>query len=394
MSVDLLKIIAACLFRRKRPRRKPSPLSGVLVIFGGVIGDGIMFFDALAAMSSIYGRQGKSLTLLCGTAVATFMKEMRGDIKVKTIDCDMDRLISDYGYFKSVVGQLEYGYDLIITPQYSKKADLLARRIGAGEKLALRARIGNRFSLAYWLDRLTYTKHLYTEPDCMFIKAYKTLLHHLGDTQYKTGIVKFQVNETGYGFDGHKPYCAVCPTSREAEKSWDIKHFITVIDYITGNSALNVYICAGSEGIGLFEKITASVSHPSRLAGYINTPFPEWAEMIRSAEFCVGNDSASAHVAAFTGTEYIAVASGFHYGGALPYDLDTVSEDDALPIVVNEPMPCYGCYAIKGKRGGGTRECRASIKRNGRYLCIESIPAERVINVINLNRTSGASLWA
>lgn len=74
------------------------------------------------------------------------------------------------------------------------------------------------------------------------------------------------------------------------------------------------------------------------LAG--KTSLPEFCELVRRAQFLVGNETSAIHIAAAVGTPSICLLGGGHFGRFVPYPSGMPGSS---PEPVYEPMPCFGC---------------------------------------------------
>jgi len=382
VNTELIKIISHGFISKRRVVKKTN--GKILIVFGGVIGDSIIFFDVLPELIAFFRKQGKEVVLVCNTVIESYMRSIRPDIEINTIGYEMDRLIEDYAYFRDFIAGLNSTeYESVITPMSSKKADLIALNVNAPKKIIVMEPIKRKTSVALWLKKITYTDTIAVDMYSMAYVRYKKLMGYLGDTRFQSKISYYSEQRSIYDFNNHSPYCVICPTSREGEKCWEIGKLCLILDYIAEATDLNIYISTGNEGIGLFERISSLVKSPNRLVDYIdNTSFSDWVECIRNARFCLGNDSASTHIAAHTQTLYIAVTSGFDYGVALPYVLDVAPKESNLPICIFNKKPCFGCVEVYGKRCGNNKECKKNVREYGRFLCIEDISVEDVKSVL------------
>jgi ADP-heptose:LPS heptosyltransferase len=373
------------IFRRRKWRENAG---GVLIVFGSTIGDSLLFADALMELDIFYKRKGEKVVFVCNAVVERFLKSVRKDITVVFRSFDSDRILSDYAYFKKFIDDLNnVNYKLLIAPLQAKRADLISLNIQADVKLGMYSAIRSKFSGAYWLKKLAYTESIITPSGDFVLKNYRKLFNYLKDKFPHYQLTPLPILESKYNFSNGKHYCVVCPTASEPAKIWELNKFCRIIDHITEQTGLDIYICAGKESVELFAKMTSLVKHSEKLHDYVGkTSFVDWVELIRNARFCFGNDSASVHIAAFTGTKYIALTSGHFHGLCLPYDLGELDIEKGLiasPVCIYPERDCLGCYVIDGKRCAGNKKCKKNVKKNGRFLCIEEISVDIAIKVLD-----------
>ena len=385
-KLDLIKILAFSIRSCLNKRNKSEKGGKIIIIFGGIIGDSLVFMDALIAMQNYYCKKGKSITLVCRKAVASFLKSVRNDLQIEMLGIDPELFISDYRYFLDMVQTLNrQKWELLISPFKSKMAELIAMNTNAVHKLEMRQEFGSRFfSFEKILNKAAYNHTIIIERDCMAFKCYRILLNKLGITDYRAKLSCLPSYKVKYDFAAKNKYCVVCPTSSEAAKSWELDKFCGLIQYITESYNLDIYLCGGPEDSEFCELLKSKIQLPDRLYDYIgNTSFNEWVELIRHAVVCIGNDSASIHISAFTQTPSICITPGFFYGFMQPYDLDIVTEQDVLPTCVYAVKACFGCCLKDGKRCAGNKECLENVRKGGKYLCIRDITLNQVITALD-----------
>jgi ADP-heptose:LPS heptosyltransferase len=385
---NLTRIILSSLLSKALPKRGLQKIPDViLVVFGGVIGDSLLFSDALKTLDDFYGEKGKKIVLVCNIIVERFLKSVRKDITVTFRSFDADKILYDYGYFRAFIDGLKNArYELLIAPFQSKRAELIALNVQAENKIGVYAEFRSKTSPAYWLNYIAYAESIIVPSNNFAWQNYRELFRYLGNDLPRWKMASLSEFGSVHDFKNHKPYCIICPSGSESVRIWELEKFYGIIDYLTEETTLNIYICAGDEACGLFEKITSSIKHPERLCDYIGKmSFTDWIELIRNAKFCFGNDTASVHIAAFTGTIYMALVSGHAYGNCVPYNLLNLNiEKNSLspPICIYRRKECFGCLFIGGKGGVGNNECKKNVRKNGRYLCIEDISVDDAISVL------------
>lgn len=386
LRTDSVRILADSLRKSGKRREAPCGSGSVVIVNGGAIGDTILFLDALNAMAQYFNGQNRETWMICRPAIQSFLSAVCPELPVKCLAIPFHDYLTNDACYRRISERLrEFSGSFLIVPHQSKFADFISLNIPAKRKIQLKTSSQTtRASPYYWLNRVCYDDTLTVAPSMMALERYAFLLHEIGISDFQSKIKPLPPHEVKIDFSAHAPYCVVAPTSSEEPKCWEPCKFCEVIDYILVHSNLNVCLCAGREGDGLYEKIRSAVSRPERMVDYIGrTNFTEWVELIRHAKFCFGNDSASIHVAAHTSTPSVAVTSGLDYQYCQPYRYEQSSNSDAVPVCVYAHKDCFGCYRKNLKRCAGNLECRENVGKGGKYLCIRDIAVEQVIPEID-----------
>ena len=103
----------------------------------------------------------------------------------------------------------------------------------------------------------------------------------------------------------------------------------------------------------------------------------EWVDLIQNAEFVIGNDSASIHIAAACKIPSICLCGSYDKNQFFPYVVE--EESTVLPIVIRKNMPCEYCRAKGNYFGYGNKKCQKYIRENTSSLCIAKISVTDVI---------------
>ena len=372
----------------------------IAIVFGGRIGDAIVFLDIVDALQEALNRNGKELLILCKPVVFSFVKAARPDIQASLLSFDLSDYSKSASYRSEKADALRrLSRCTIVSPHQSKYAEAVSLLSRASVRLELREETKiNRLDYGYWLNKLAYNQRIFVEPGEMAYVRYKKLMSALGVEGYRSTLTPFPVNAESAAWvrqqltEGRR-YCAIAPTTNEPEKSWEFGKFLSVIEWLTERTDLAVCLVGGAEGEGLYESACGRLgSRSSRLVDCMDkTDFGQWIELVRGAEFCFGNDSATMHIAAHVGTPSVCVTPGFAYGYVQPYVLDEVGETDEVPVCLYAFKECFGCYSRDYRRCSGNPACRAAVKAGKPYLCIQDIPVEQAIGALEplLRRIEG-----
>lgn len=174
------------------------------------------------------------------------------------------------------------------------------------------------------------------------------------------------------------PYFVIIPGGSIEWKCWDVNRYVAVAVKLQQQYNLKCVICGNEK-----EKRLGIPFEKQKQLEVINligkTSIEELIEIIEHAEFLVGNDSAGIHIAAATSTLAFCIFHGAYYGRFLPYNL----EDERIePVIINQKRACYGCALGKSGMDAYSEECKRNIECNNRYLCLDEVTIEKVVEVI------------
>ena len=73
------------------------------------------------------------------------------------------------------------------------------------------------------------------------------------------------------------------------------------------------------------------------------TSLVELVELLRNALLVLSNETSAVHIGAAVGAPVICILGGGHFGRFLPYVVEKPEPSRPTPIVVVQPMSCFGC---------------------------------------------------
>jgi ADP-heptose:LPS heptosyltransferase len=190
-------------------------------------------------------------------------------------------------------------------------------------------------------------------------------INHLtnGNQESKT----FSLAKTDVPMDHLMPtekYFLIFPGSNGAYKIWPKESFATLVKNLVATTGYKAIICGAALEMDICNWIATASELAISIAG--KTSLTEVVELIRKAEFVIGNDSGSIHIAAATNTQSFCIIGGGHFGLFLPYPDNWMGK---RPYIINHNMPCYGC---------GWRCHFVSSATSNPYPCISNISVESV----------------
>jgi len=219
--------------------------------------------------------------------------------------------------------------------------DSVARLSGAKYKIGSEGEATSRKS--GWQKRIAngwYTQLIPASPNpLMIINRNLEFTNYL--TNSKREIEPYEMpilSVTNSPIINQNRYFLIFPGSNGKYKMWPKEKFASLASDLQLLTGYIPIICGSLNEIDLCNWIANHSKKAVSIAG--KTSLPEIVEIIRSAEFVIGNDSGSIHIAATVNTVSFSILGGGHFGLFLPYPENWKSEK---PNIINYKMPCYGC---------------------------------------------------
>lgn len=255
---------------------------------------------------------------------------------------------------------------------------------------------GSRMNI---LDRLAgyYIRNLEMSyfPCDSFILEYNNVLieksiHFMdlegSDTSYKEYAIPV-LDESPLRNQARK-YCIICPSVStavahfERERKWPLNRFVQIANFILDNSNISIVLCGVMTDKEDNGYVAAHCKDPSRIIDMTGkTTFSQWIELIRNANFILGNDSGYIHLAAYLKVPSFVIAGYWNYGNYLPY-LGKNIESKVTPIDIRLSRP--SCCSCRRKKVCGTykTECDRLVREKGVYKCVWDISVKQVEEVL------------
>ena len=201
------------------------------------------------------------------------------------------------------------------------------------------------------------------------------------------------LNEHSY-FLKEKKYCIIsCGIGLSHSnpfRVWPLDRFAKVIMHIRRVFHLDIYLCGSYDDIPNTNCLLESLSDKSNIYNFVGkTNFNEWIELIRNAEFVLGNDSGYIHLAAAVDTQAFVIIGFWNYGRFHPYQTSKEYLNYKKPILITAMKPeCALCSFSQLWRNNPKAQfakslCIDEVKNNGTYKCISDISVKNVIDVLN-----------
>lgn len=230
--------------------------------------------------------------------------------------------------------------------------------------------------------RAAYTEIVHPDKEDMMLQRHRKLINYLWGLQGKKGEYRAALPQLLKKERMVKEkYAVICPGSSRREKCWPIERFAEVADYVIEKFGLEIHLCGGANEKKFAEQMLEGMKNGDKVVNHIGKiSFSDWSAIIQHADFVVGNDSATMHLAAAGRVPSVCIAGVYDKYQFFPYKVDVGG--DKLPVTIFKDMPCEWCRTSGYNAGVGNKECRKRIVEGYSALCIAGIETSRVEEAI------------
>lgn len=398
--MNYLRKIRLILFVMLKRRKlcKTDQENNVLLIPGGHMGDVLVEISAWQHIIEHYQQQGKQIYIL-STKIAWNVLQMTIDTS-KLHYFEGDCCVSGSGWSLNITKKLFHSiktlyFDAIIGHLRDNYSQLIVNAIPARQKYIILHKIlcdGVQGKFISWLCADTCTKKIIKAPGISETEDWKQLLQILeipNNDLHITPIPKRCEKSIRQG-----EYVTISVDSLTTQRRWPIESFIELISGLLENYQYDICITGQKVSPDELSKYNQFASN-TRFFNLINQlGFSEWVELIRGAQFHIGVDSGSIHIAASVGTQAFCLSGVWHGMEFMPYRLSEI-EGTKKPICIYredvsiDTLNCYGCAAKRREYGYGNAECLAQCRAGRPCLCLSKITPDDVMNAIYHARETG-----
>jgi len=359
-------------------RPLPPSVQGarVLIVRLDGIGDFVVWLDAARALVRHYHLQGYSVILLGNKLWTSWARSIRLFDEVWEID--LDQFCNGLPYRWNWLRQIKRaGFKITLQPTYSRiylTGDSLVRASGSVERIGLS---GGEVKVKFWLPSWSngwYTHLIPASPHPkMELKRNAEFMRSLGLAEFQARLPVI-LQAPSVQIDGlpQQPYAVLVPTAGWVGREWPIDNFINIGCRLVEAGLKIVVVGASADGERIGALIEGLPGEPVDLVG--KTALDELAEVLRSATVVVTNETGAMHVGAAVGAAVICIMGGGHFGRFAPYEIEVADVNQKLPIIVAEPMPCYGC----------DWKCKYPRKDGEAVKCIQDISVKKVWDAVEM----------
>ena len=383
-QIKIIVYVMLVSIKSKLNRSNGTSSRKIAIIFQQIFGDALLFSSVLEAYAELYPQnKGYELTIICRPSVKKFMEEVvsiPAEIAIQTLD--FLKLVNDFAYYQESIDVIRNKYDTIIVPGSTVSAELLS----AGSLIPTRIGLVQH-KKRIWppilslLQKVAYTEIARPSCEMMALQRHKFFVQYLGLCGYSSHLPRLLKKDLPYKMS---KYCVVAPGASKKEKCWPLSRYTEIVDYIIKEYGLNICICGGADEKEYSDYIMQNSNYKDSIVDYTGkTGFSEWSAIVQNADFVIGNDSATLHMAAASGRKAVCIAGVYDRGHFFPYDVDEIGKDERIPETVMVTMPCEFCRTKGYYSGFGNKECKRAIGRGECTICISKITIDVVKNTID-----------
>ena len=375
--------------RSEKSEHQKKGTKEILIIYNGIIGDGVLFADYLEMFPQIFPvRDGWKISILCRKCCKKVLCEFfHKEYGVNFLEDFIDDSENLFHKYRSLVGSFrgKYYEKIFALPIENPCLNRLAFNIAGKEKIICGENEGEA-SDGSWYQRYFY-RHAYNvrvqdAMGTMELKRYAGLIGKYGGNKVPARISHMSLGKENE--KERKEYCVIGLGASTPEKIWDIANFAEVIRFIRKKYRWTVCLCGGEKERFLYGQLKRLIDCEGVECHIGKTSMEEWAGMIRGAVLYVGNDSAGVHIAASVGTPSVVVVGKWQYRRFFPYEVEEKTGKEKLPCAVfsKKQYDCVNCREKHRKKGEGNPACKRAIREGGPCRCLADITADQVIEAI------------
>lgn len=366
---------------------------GILVVEQGVLGDTLIFLDALMQMKTYYSKSNQELTIACRKELY-FLYELLGfkadDIKtikmnnpfwpsLKEFMCLANSI--RYKKFKKVYVVMHHGW-----------GHLLAALVNADEYFC--------FSNREWLTSRTkaieiIVDNLYTDIFCpstieFMGESYKKYLQYIGIENYKSKMISFDIEEDNFR-KLYSEYIVFAPIGNNKERTLSAEQIKTVIQILLENTKYKIILTAIKRENDNYLNGIKDFRDENRVIDYAGkTKLNDFVRLINGSKMVIGVDSGHIHLAAALKIPSISFCGKWEPKEFLPYDFDCKEKYYPKCIYSQKDYICEGCQIKLGRKSKYMKpnsECQNRIRNGQNRLCLNDIDLyelEKLLKILEL----------
>lgn len=367
----------------------------VLILLAGHLGNAIMNVESVLEFQKVFDkRDGWSIDIICSRRLwktCNLIADMSGFNYL-----DIDYVDAGNGTdFKTVhrtikaVKNLAYEKIIVTLAGNSPLANYVVAAVPHNESIAAFDDVQSHKGLRWYFQR-AYTKRLVVSVDDHDTVRLKKIIQYFAGNDYGYKIkIHYVPKLCDYKVPQEK-YITLAVDSFVTDRRWPAESFAELVNLLTDQYDYLVCFTGGDAGQKIYESIIPMIKKPEQTRNYISqTTVAEWFELLRGAEFHIGVDSGSIHVAAAVGTKAFCLVGHEVGNRALPYATEQAEPTTQDPICIYRSdvssLPCYACKAKYGRTGRGNDECYKACLQGKPSLCFSKITPEEVFKVIKEN---------
>lgn len=364
------------LFLRIKLNKTVVENNKVLLVHFAHIGDFIIFLDSAKEYKNLY--PNKKIILLC--------RKFKSVYEIaKLSECFDEIILLDDSWkerAKSIKKMKSYSFETIINTRATRdiQSDLYVMASKSNQRFAPETDNTMMGQKLVKISDLIYTKII----KCSGIEEMELIrnaefLRGLGHSNFKASIPYLNVNNDILvnGIEENLKYFVVCAGANNRSNIWSYERFVYIIDKVFENSDLNCILLGVESENSISNNIIEKSKYSKRIINLVGkTDLLSYIEVIRNAEFFLGNDSSGGHIGAATKTKTFVIQPEWNYGRFFPYKTETKQDEENMPISISADLKCRGCG--KDPTTNGNKNCI----KNSVMHCVDEVSLEKVESLV------------
>lgn len=297
----------------------------LLIIRLDVIGDYVLFRNFLKTVRNSEKYHNYRITL-CGNILWKDIAEtFDKDVVDSFIWIERKKFSENIFYkYKILVEIYTNGFETAVDTTYSREilfGDSIIRASNA------KLRIGSSGALdkhAKWKRNLLtdkyYTKLINTTKDNVFeFYRNKEFFEKLLTKNISLSKPSFDFVSSNVPIESSDEYMILFLGAGDSKRIWDIENFTEVAKFILQHYNLDIVLLGSEKEITIADRLEYKINNKSviNLSGKLS--LVELIKIVRKAKIVISNETGVVHISAATGTPFVCVSSGFHFGRFHPY---------------------------------------------------------------------------
>lgn len=385
-----LRFVLFVMLERCKRHKKTCKENNVLLVLGGHMGDILVELSAWQRIIEHMKQQGKQIYVL-STMVGWNVLQMTVDTSgIHYLEGELD---IGKGWSMSITRKLFASlkttkFDVMVCNARDSSLYIIVRAIPANKKYIIVHQVllsGIKGKLQLMLSTEKNATIILRAPGIPEVEYWQKMLRLLGLPDDKLHIMPIPVQCKNTAHQGK--YVTVTLDSMNTSRRWPTDSFIALIDLLLEKYTYDICITGQKLSPDVLSKYDRFASNERFFNLVDKVNLKEWIELIRGAQFHIGVDSGSIHIAASVGTQAFCLTGVWHGMEFMPYHLSEV-ENTKTPICIYrkdtlvDALDCYGC-APKKRYGYGNAECLAQCNAGKPCLCLSKITPDDVMAAID-----------
>ena len=382
-SIRLKVFLSILRFKKKSVLQKGSAAEGILVMPKNGLGDNMVAINFYRTLSEWSEHSGEKIVFICTSFTRKIIEENICIRNFEYILLPIEETIPFSKFkkaFYEIVGK-KFRYVIVLNSYGVINKNIICGAADADKKL-----FTSELLRQSRIDELSniYDTIIPLDYDCFYIRHYGKLLKEIGIDGYSNTIGRIVCKKEGRLSER---YVLFCPHGSSRDKSLDVEFCEKIIEDISRLYNGHVYISVPNDGETYSNEIKKIVEQYENVSLLGETTFDEFASIVSQSDVVIGNDSGPIHLAASLGVSSLCFAGYYQSGYFHPYDVDSLCEDDNVPVCIMQKRPLCADCAEKGTYLGN-KDCRKrTIEEKKSCLCLANYDEIRELFISEFVKT-------